>query len=132
MTQPTCFTGSRLEDGSFVLATLESVRRCPARSDFIELRFVTDEASWTWCFRDPPERSERGAGGTLALTVGPYGAQARSVDDSGLGLALPTSEALPMILGGSQTYLARRLIERMVASSATAPSASRPAASSPN
>lgn len=124
MTQPTCCTGSRLEDGSFVLATLESVRRCPARSDFIELRFVTDRASWTWCFRDPHERSERRGGGALALTIGPYGAQARFVDDSGLGLALATSEALPMILGGSQTYVARSLIERMVAVSPTAPSTS--------
>ena len=128
MTQPTCFTGSRMEDGSFVLATLESVRRCPARSEFIELRFMTDGAAWTWCFRDPPERSDRACGGTLALTVGPYGAQARCVDDEGLGPTLPTSEALPMILGGSKTYVARRLVERMVASSPVTPSTSRPAA----
>jgi len=128
MTKLPCFTDSRLRDGSFVLATLQCVRRCPARSNFIELCFATDEGSWTWCFRDPPERSERGSGGTLALTVGPYGAQARCIDEGGLGLALPTSEALPMILGGSQTYVARRLVERMVANSATGPSTFRPAA----
>jgi hypothetical protein len=125
MTKLECFTGSRLDDGSFVLATLQCVRRCPARSNFIELCFATDEGSWTWCFRNPPEPSERGSGGTLALTVGPYGAQARGVDDGRLGLALPTSEALPMILGGSQTYVARRLVERLVANSAKGPSTLR-------
>ncbi|ORA41077.1 hypothetical protein BST20_02775 [Mycobacterium branderi] len=101
-----------MEDGSFVLASLQSFHRCPARSDFIELCFATDAGTWTWCFREPSERSEGGSGGTLALTVGPYGAQARYVDDGGLGLALPTSQALPMILGGSQTYVARRLVAR--------------------
>lgn len=112
MTKLPCFTGSRLADGPFLPATLESVRRCPARSDFIELCFATDEGGWTWCFRDPAERGEGSSGGALALTVGPYGAQARSVENGGLGLALPTSEALPMILGGSQTYVARKLVER--------------------
>jgi hypothetical protein len=128
MTKLPCFTGPHLADGSFVLATLQCVRRCPARSNFVELCFATDEGWWTWCFRDPPERSERSSGGTLALTVGPYGAQARCVDDGGLGLALPTSEALSMILGGSQTYVARRLVERLVANSATGPSTSKFAA----
>jgi hypothetical protein len=122
MTKLECFTGSRLEDGPFVLASLQAVRRCPARSNFIELCFATDEGPWTWCFCNPPERSERGSGGTLALTVGPYGAQARCVDDGRLGLALPTSEALPMIFGGSQTYVSRRLVERTVANSPTDPS----------
>jgi hypothetical protein len=129
MTKLPCFTDSRLRDGSFVLATLQCVRRCPARSNFIELCFATDEGSWTWCFRDPPERSERSSSGTLALTVGPYGAQARCVDAGALGLALPTSEALSMILGGSETYVARRLVERMVANSATGPSTFKSAAS---
>lgn len=128
MTERRCFAGSRLEDRSFPLAILESVRRCPARADFIELCFATDEGSWTWCFRHLAERSDSGSRDTHALTVGPYGVQARNVDDGGLWLALPTSEALPMIVGGSQTYVARRLVERTVASSATAPSAFRPAA----
>ena len=126
MTKLPCFTDSRLRDGSFVLATLQSVRRCPARSVFIELCFATDEGSWTWCFRDPTERSERGSGGTLALTVGPYGVQARCIDEGGLGVALPASEALPMILGGAKTYVARRLVDRVVADSATGPSTFRP------
>ena len=128
MTKSPCSAGSRLGDGSFVLATLQCARRCPARADFIELCFATDEGSWTWCFRDPVQRSECGSGGTLALTVGPYGAQARYADEGGLGLALPASDALPMILGGSQTYVERRLVERMGAGSATAPSIFRPAA----
>jgi hypothetical protein len=112
MKDAVCFTGSHLMDESFVPARLESVRRCPARADFIELCFATDEGSWTWCFRDPPERTKGESFGSLALTVGPYGAQARCVDDGDLGLALPTSEALPMILGDSRTYVARRLVDR--------------------
>ncbi|PQM48732.1 hypothetical protein C1Y40_01098 [Mycobacterium talmoniae] len=110
MPKPLCCS-SHLEDKWFIPAALESVRRCPARADYIELCFATDEGSWTWCFRDPLERRER-TGGTLALAVGPYGAQAHCVEGSGLGLALPTSEALPMVLGGSRTYVARRLVER--------------------
>jgi hypothetical protein len=112
MKEALCFTGSRMVDESFVPATLESVRRCPARSDFIELCFATDEGAWTWCFRDPPEGNGCGSVGALALAVGPYGPQARSVDDDGIGVALPTSEALPMILGDSPTFVARRLVER--------------------
>ena len=114
MTKSPCFSGSRLEDKSLISATLQSVRRCPARLDYIELCFETDEGLWTWCFRDPRERSECGcgSGGTLALTVGPYGAQARCVEGNGLGFALPTAEALPMILGGSRTYVERKLVER--------------------
>ncbi|KPG56261.1 hypothetical protein AN916_05870 [Mycobacteroides immunogenum] len=112
MPKPQCLTGSRLVDGSFVSATLGGSRGCPARSDFIELFFVTGESSWTWCFPEPPEQSAGGSAGTIALAVGPYGAQARSVDEGVLGLVLPTSEALPMILGGCQIYVARKLVER--------------------
>lgn len=112
MPKPLCVTGSRLTDGAFILATLECVRRCPARSDFIELFFATDEGEWTWCFPEPSEQSDAGVGGTIALTVGPYGAQARYVDDGRLGLALPSGSALPMILAGSPTYVARKLVER--------------------
>lgn len=117
MAKLSCFTGSRLDDEYFVAATQQCVRRCPARSDFLEVCFVTDAGSWTWCFRDPSERSERGSADALAMTVGPYGAQARRVDDGCLGMALPTSEALPMILGGCRTYVARRLVERLGAGS---------------
>jgi hypothetical protein len=109
-----CFSGSRLEDESLIAASFQSVRPCPARPDYIELCFETAEGLWTWCFRDPhePSGSECGSGRTLALTVGPYGAQARCVEDNEIGFALPTSEALPMILGGSRTYVARKLVER--------------------
>ena len=116
MRKSACFRGSRLEDKSLIPATFQSVRRCPARPDYIELCLETDEGLWTWCFRDTRELSECececGYGGTLALTVGPYGAQASCVEDSGLGFALPTSEALPMIIGGSRTYVERKLVER--------------------
>jgi hypothetical protein len=114
VTKSPCFSGSRLEDRSLISATLQAVRRCPARPDYIELRFQTDEGLWTWCFRDPRElcECECGSGGTLALTVGPYGAQARCVEDNGLGFALPTCQALPMILGGSRMYVARKMVER--------------------
>lgn len=112
MTKAPRFTGPRLAEASFVSATVQSVRRCPARSDFIELCFVTDEGSWTWCFPDPADQTKRGSAARVALTVGPYGPQARYVDDAGLGNALPTSEALPIILCGCQTYVARKLVER--------------------
>jgi hypothetical protein len=114
MTKSTCFTGSRLADQSLIPATFQSFRRCPARPDYIELCFETEDGLWTWCFRDPRELSnfECGSGRTLALTVGPYGAQARCVEDNELGFAVPTSEALPIILGGSPTYVARKLVER--------------------
>ncbi|AHH18407.1 hypothetical protein [Nocardia nova] len=100
-----------MDDKSFIPASLRSVRCCPARSDYVELCFETDEGMWTWCFPDPAERVEVAAG-TLVLKVGRYGAQAHSVENDELGFALPTSEALSMILGGSKTYVARRLIER--------------------
>ena len=114
MTESPCFSGSRLEDESLIPATFQSVRRCPARPDYIELCFETAEGLWSWCFRDPhePGEGEWGTRGALALTVGPYGAQARCVEDNEIGLALPTSEALPMILGGSRTYVTRKLVER--------------------
>lgn len=111
MTKASHLSDSGLEDKSFVPATLQSVRRCPVRSDYIELCFMTHEGLWTWCFRDPPDRSER-TGGTLALKLGPYGTQAHYVHNNGLGHALPTSEALSMVLGGSRVYVARRLVER--------------------
>ncbi|OMC36730.1 hypothetical protein A5740_00190 [Mycobacterium sp. GA-1841] len=100
-------------DATWVPAALQCVRRCPARSDYIELCFDTPEGSWTWCFRDPCVSGEpESSGGTLAVTPGPYGTRARCVNDGELGFALPIAEALPMILGGSQTFLARKLIER--------------------
>jgi hypothetical protein len=113
MTESPCVNGSYLRGKSLIPATLQSVRRCPARSDYVELCFETDEGLWTWCFRDPSELSESEcSGGTLALTVGPYGARARCVEDGELGFALPISEALPMILGGSRIFVARKLVER--------------------
>src|SRR5438132_10586792 len=80
-------------------ATLLGVCRCPARAGYVELRFTTAEGSWNWCF-PKPSRRRRHASGPLALTVGPYGAQARVVRDGGLGHALPGSAALAMILAG--------------------------------
>jgi hypothetical protein len=117
VTKLQCFARSKLDGGAFIRADLSCVRRCPARADFIELCFETDEGPWTWCFRDPIERSECTSGIPIALTVGPYGAQARQVRNDALGLALPGSDALAMILGGSPTYLARRLVHRNTSSS---------------
>ena len=112
MKETLCLTGAHPVDESFVAATLKAIRRCPARADFIEICFVTSEGSWTWCFREPSERTGCSPGRAIALTIGSYGAQARSVDDGDIGLALPTSEALPMILGHSPTYVDRRLVHR--------------------
>ena len=108
MTQASCFTGPRLEE-PFVPATLELVRRCPARSEYLELCFRTPGGSWTWCFPRPSRRRKRPAD-PLALTVGPYGVQARRVRDDGLGPALQNASALPMILAGADVYVARRLV----------------------
>lgn len=113
MTESPCVSGMHLRDRSLIPATLQAVRRCPARSDYIELCFETDEGMWTWCFRDPAELSDpECSGSTLALTVGPYGARARCVEEGELGFALPISEALPMILGGTRIFVARKLVER--------------------
>ena len=68
MNQLNCISDPRLEDESFLAATLNFVRRCPARSDYIELCFATDEGLWKWCFPEPPEQQVR-TGGTLAVTI---------------------------------------------------------------
>ena len=108
MTQAPCFADPRLEE-PFLSATLDGVRRCPARSGYVELCFTTPEGPWQWCFPEPPRRRRRRAG-SLALTVGRYGAQAHLVRDAGLGPALPSSSALPMILAGADVRVARRLV----------------------
>lgn len=106
--------GLRLADESFLPATLRSVRLCPARSDYIELCFETDEGIWTWCCPELAEPSEGGSGvgETVVITMGPYGPRARYLDDGRLGLAMPNPEATSMIVGGSRTYVARTLVKR--------------------
>jgi hypothetical protein len=94
---------------SFLAATLDLVRRCPARSEYVELCFTTPEGSWNWCFPEP-SRCPRPTTGPLALTVGPYGVQARLVHDAELGPALLSSSALQMILAGADVRIARSLI----------------------
>lgn len=102
-----------LQDGSLIPATFQSVHRCPARSDYIELCFETDESPWAWCLPEPSEHAEYDGGcDAVAITVGPYGAQARCVDGDRLGFALPGSEAVPLILNGIRTLVARKLVER--------------------
>lgn len=111
MTQASCDTDPRVTDESFLPATLGFVRRCPARADYIELCFTTDEGTWNWCFPKPPEQPGS-AGSPLALTIGRYGAQVHLVDGDRLGPALPSSEALPMILDDAQVFVARQLVAR--------------------
>jgi hypothetical protein len=108
MVQASCFIGPSLEE-PFLPATLELVRRCPARSEYIELCFTTPEGSWKWCFPQPPRRRRKPAG-AVALTMGPYDVQAHLVRDGGLGPALQISSALPMILAGADVYVARGLV----------------------
>ncbi len=93
----------------FLPAKLERVSRCPARAGYIELCFTTPEGTWKWCFPRPPRRHREPAG-ALALTAGPYGAQAHPVREDGLGPALPSSSALPMILAGATVWIARSLV----------------------
>lgn len=93
----------------FLPATLDLVRRCPARSEYIELCFSTSEGAWKWCFPEPPVDSEQPAG-ALALKLGPYGVQAHAVLGDGIGVALPSASAVPMILAGTPVYVACKLV----------------------
>ena len=108
MTQAPSIADRRLEQ-AFLPATLGGVRRCPARSGYVELCFSTPDGPWQWCFPAPPRRRRRRAG-SLALTMGPYGVQAHLVRDARLGPALPSSSALPMIMAGSDIRVARSLV----------------------
>src|SRR6266700_6541795 len=104
----TCADDSSLDDG-FLPATLESVRRCPARSEYVELCFRTPEGTWNWCFPRPAMRRKHPSS-PIALTLGPYGVLARRVRGTGFGTALDGSAALPMILAGVDVIVARSLV----------------------
>jgi hypothetical protein len=112
-----------------VPARLDSVRRCPARPEYIELCFTTPEGTWRWCFLEPARRlasavpvSTVGAVGAanaalaaIALTVGPHGVLARRMPDGGFGPVVDgpvvdASVALSMILAGAEVVVARRLV----------------------
>jgi hypothetical protein len=103
-----CAADPRAET-SFLTATLERVRRCPARPEYLELCFATPEGPWTWCFPAPSRRRRQHAI-SLALTVGAYGVQARPIRDSGLGPVLPISSALSMILARADVLVEHRLV----------------------
>lgn len=104
----TCYTDARAEE-AFLPATLELVRRCPARPEYVELCFTTPEGPWNWCFRRPPRGGKR-AGGPIALRFGPYGVHAYLLREDGLGPALEISSALPMITAGADVFVARGLV----------------------
>ncbi|MEZ0364822.1 hypothetical protein ACAG26_14120 [Mycobacterium sp. pUA109] len=113
MAETKCCGSLRSAEQSLLAATFLGVRRCPARADYIELCFETNEGVWTWCIPEPCEQRECGSGDdTLAITTGPYGAQARYFQDGNLGFALPSPEAMALITGGSRAYVARKLVER--------------------
>lgn len=112
MTNSVGAADSRLLADSFVPAETESVRRCPARSDFIELNFVTPYGRWKWCCAEPDEETLGESTSTLAITDGPYGVRARYVEDGSIGFTASPSEAAAMILAGARVYLARMLVER--------------------
>jgi hypothetical protein len=104
----TCAPDAGLPD-PFLPATLERVRRCPARPEYMELCFTTPEGSWNWCFPEPVRQRKRAAC-RIALTVGPYSVLARPVRDDGFGPALNAAAALPMILAGADVVVARSLV----------------------
>ena len=111
MTYTFSSTESTFSGKSFLLGTLETAHRCPARSDYIELRFTTSAGSWQWCFPEPPQYGgATGATESLALMFGRYGAQAHIIRDGALGPALPSPAALPMILAGTRIFVERRLV----------------------
>lgn len=113
MTYALSSTESTFSGKSFLSATLDSAHRCPARSDYIELRFTTSAGSWQWCFPEPPQSgadAEPRATESLALTFGRYGAQAHLIREGTLGLALPSPAALPLILADARIFVERRLV----------------------
>lgn len=94
----------------FVSARLATVGRCPARLGYIELAFTTPEGPWKWCLSKPPE-CEPEKTGLVAVTLGRYGPQARFVTEDGdLAPALPSVEAVPVILAGADVVIARSLV----------------------
>jgi hypothetical protein len=101
--------GYEPSSAGFVPVTLEGLRLCPARSDYVELHFTTPEGSWNWCFPRPVRRKKRPVA-PVALTLGPYSVVARQVVGDGLGAALPPAIALPMILAGADVFVARALV----------------------
>jgi hypothetical protein len=109
------FSGACAEESTpgeaLLPATLEGVFRCPARREYLELRFSTPEGQWNWCFPRPARRRSRPPR-PVALTLGPYGMVARSVngDRGGLVDALDAAVALPMILAGADVVVLRRLV----------------------
>jgi hypothetical protein len=108
MTQLPCVINSD-QDEHFLPATLELARRCPARSDYVDLRFQTARGSWDWCFPGPPEQDVR-LKGPLALTIGAHGLQVHLITDGVLGPRLLNGPALAMIMAGTEVSIARRLI----------------------
>ncbi|MET9491249.1 hypothetical protein [Nocardia sp. NPDC006630] len=113
MTQVSAPIETTLSERSFLTATLQSVQRCPARPDYLELRFATVIGFWQWCFPEPPQRpgtGRRAATTPVALVFGRYGAQAHRIRNGTLGAALQSSAALPMILSGAGVLVERRLI----------------------
>ncbi|MEV4235397.1 MULTISPECIES: hypothetical protein [unclassified Nocardia] len=111
MTRVATLTESTLSGRPFLPATLDIALRCPARSDYIELRFATSAGSWQWCFPEPQHRyADPSAATSIALAFGRYGAQAHLIRAGGLGPALPSSAALPLILADARILVERRLI----------------------
>ncbi|MEV5835200.1 hypothetical protein [Nocardia sp. NPDC052112] len=111
MTRVATPTESTLSGRSFLPATLDIALRCPARSDYIELRFTTSAGPWQWCFPKPQHRyADPSTATSIALACGRYGAQARLIRAGGLGPALPSSAALPLILAGARILVERQLI----------------------
>jgi hypothetical protein len=105
-----CADGPPFSEEEPLTATLEGMRRCPARGEYIELHFTTNEGAWSWCF-PAPARQLRRRPTPIALTPGPYGVIARRVTADGeLGSALDARVALPAILAGADVVVARRLV----------------------
>lgn len=107
------FTGSNSPGEPYLPATLDSVHRCPARSDYLDLRFVTSEGSWQWCFPEPPDDAAdlgQHTDVTIVFTFGRYGALAHLIRDGELGPAMPSAAALPLILADARVLIEPRLL----------------------
>ncbi|MGH3249494.1 MAG: hypothetical protein ACRDOI_25285 [Trebonia sp.] len=107
---PGACADEKCRDQDFVPATLRSMRRCPARAEYLELCFTTREGPWSWCFPEPARRLRRRPS-PVALALGPYGVLARRVGAGGeFGTAIEASVAMPMILAGADVLVARYLV----------------------
>jgi hypothetical protein len=89
---------------TYLPATLISVRRCPGRQDYLEMRFDVGGKDWHWCFPGSVGGSRKPSR-PLALIMTRAGVQARFFDHGVVGASLRLEVAIGSILAGAPTFL---------------------------